>query len=270
MQYKFLKYLLSLFLILVLFGFSEKTINAATIINFDPKSINATDGQNITLKIYLNPQGLKNYTAKIKVDFPSDLLSVRSFTYATGWIPINISGYDSIDNANGFMVKSAGYPKPGIDSSTLFGTVVFVSNTKNSVAHISVDASSLALDSSNLNMVDVNHSDIATITTVDNLPVASTSSDASTNPNTSSNIVFDTQNQISSGQESTTTLNSTNTTLASTSSNISTATDNVLSASVINNGTFSDIDERVLIAVTALVLIAIIYLSVWRPFSRKK
>ncbi|MFA5158743.1 MAG: cohesin domain-containing protein [Patescibacteria group bacterium] len=124
---------------------------AATTVSLSPTNINATEGQNFNLTVKIDPQGLKNYTAKIELTYPTDLLRVNSFTFGTSWMPISQPGYDSIDNINGILVKTAGYPG-GIASQATFGTISF-SAKKTGTGIIKFGSNSLALDATNQNLL---------------------------------------------------------------------------------------------------------------------
>ncbi len=96
----------------------------ATLSSFSPTNINVTAGQNFSVVVSVNPNGVANYAEKIEVNFPADKLQVTSFTLAPNWMALTQSGYDSMDNTNGVLVKTAGYPS-GISSQTVFGTISF-------------------------------------------------------------------------------------------------------------------------------------------------
>ncbi|MEK7160515.1 MAG: hypothetical protein AAB724_00660, partial [Patescibacteria group bacterium] len=83
---------------------------AATSVLFTPVNVSVSQGQTFTLTIGVDPQGVKNYTAKMELSYPADLLEVESFTFANDWVQIFESGYDLIDNVNGLLIKTAGYP----------------------------------------------------------------------------------------------------------------------------------------------------------------
>lgn len=97
---------------------------AASTVSFSPTSINAAEGQDFNIMIAIDPQSVNNYTAKIELNYPTDILEVKSFTLESEWMAITQSGYDLIDNTNGVLIKTAGYPG-GISSAKTFGTVSF-------------------------------------------------------------------------------------------------------------------------------------------------
>lgn len=100
------------------------TASAATTVSFSPTNINATQGQNFNVVITVNPQGINNYAEKIELNYPSDILEVKSLSFGSAWMALTQSGYDVVDNTNGILVKTAGYPA-GFSSTATFGTVTF-------------------------------------------------------------------------------------------------------------------------------------------------
>lgn len=97
-----------------------------------------------SLSIYVNPSSVASYTAGANIKFPSDLVSIESFSYSSSWIPITTSGYDSIDNVSGRLIKTAGYPG-GFNSEVLLGTAIFKSKKAGAIT-ISTDKESYVLD----------------------------------------------------------------------------------------------------------------------------
>ena len=87
-------------------------------------SVDVTEGQNFNLVISVDPEGVKNYTTQMELSFPADLLEITAFDFVSGWMPLSQAGYDLIDNANGELNKTAGYPNGAADKQE-FGTVSF-------------------------------------------------------------------------------------------------------------------------------------------------
>src|SRR5487761_385930 len=100
------------------------TLAAASTASFSPSAIAVAPGQTFNLVISVDPQGAKDYTEKVGLNFPAGVLEVKSFTLGDNWMALSQSGYDSVDNTKGVLVKTAGYPG-GISSATTFGTVSF-------------------------------------------------------------------------------------------------------------------------------------------------
>lgn len=125
---------------------------AATSVSFTPVSVSVRQGQTFTLTIGVNPQGVKNYTAKTELHYPADLLEVKSFTFAPSWMPLAQPGYDLTDNTNGVFIKTAGYPG-GVSSSVIFGTVSFLAKKSGNGTITLNSGNSLALDANNQNVI---------------------------------------------------------------------------------------------------------------------
>ncbi|MBU4368154.1 hypothetical protein KJ575_00335 [Patescibacteria group bacterium] len=137
--------------ILAMFGVSVLAMPAlaATSVSLSPASVNVKAGQRFNAVIAINPQGASNYTVKIELKYPADLLEVKSFNFGSNWMPLSQSGYDLIDNENGVLIKTAGYPG-GISGAANFGTVSFLTK-KSGSGTIAIGNSSLALDANNQN-----------------------------------------------------------------------------------------------------------------------
>ena len=125
---------------------------AATSVSFTPVNVSVRQGQTFTLTIGVNPQGVKNYTAKTELHYPADLLEVKSFTFAPSWMPLAQTGYDLTDNTNGVLIKTAGYPG-GLSSTATFGTVSFLAKKSGNGTITLNSANSLALDANNQNVI---------------------------------------------------------------------------------------------------------------------
>ena len=119
---------------------------AATTASLSPATLNAVPGQRIDVIISVNPQGTANYAEKLEINYPADSLEVASFAYSSNWMALTQSGYDSVDNTNGVLVKTAGYPG-GITAPTVFGTVSFTAK-KAGNGMIKIGSTSLAFEAS--------------------------------------------------------------------------------------------------------------------------
>lgn len=131
-------------------GFASSAL-AGTSISFTPVTMSVEQGKTFTLTIKVAPQGAKNYTVKTELHYPADLLEVKSFVFTNSWMPIVQPGYDLIDNTNGVLIKTAGYPG-GVSSEATFGTVSFIAK-KSGNGTIVLDSNSLALDANNQNVL---------------------------------------------------------------------------------------------------------------------
>ncbi|MEK7125918.1 MAG: cohesin domain-containing protein, partial [Patescibacteria group bacterium] len=116
---------------------------AATTVSLLPQNVDVKVGQSFSVAVSVNPAGVKNYTIKLEMKYPADILEVESFTIAKGWTPWQQPGYYLIDNTNGILIQSAGYPG-GLTSTASFGTVVFKAK-KSGEAKIQVTGNSMAL-----------------------------------------------------------------------------------------------------------------------------
>jgi len=124
---------------------------AATTVSLSPVSVKAVSGKSFNVVIAVNPQGVSNYTEKIELDYPADLLQVKSFSLGSNWMALSQTGYDLVDNANGTLIKTAGYPG-GLSSSATFGTISFYAKKAGSGV-IKLGTGSLALDANNQNVL---------------------------------------------------------------------------------------------------------------------
>jgi len=124
---------------------------AATTVSLSPASVNVVSGKSFNVVVAVNPQGASNYTEKIELDYPADLLQVKSFSLGSNWMALSQTGYDLVDNANGTLIKTAGYPG-GLSSSATFGTISFYAKKAGSGV-IKLGTGSLALDANNQNVL---------------------------------------------------------------------------------------------------------------------
>lgn len=126
--------------------FTPILVLAATTASLSPASANVAVGQKFNIAISVNPQGTNDYAEKLEVNYPADILEATAFTFSGNWIAMTASGYDSIDNTNGSLIKTAGYPG-GFSSTTVFGTIYF-SAKKAGSGTIRIGNSSLAFQAS--------------------------------------------------------------------------------------------------------------------------
>lgn len=109
----------------------------ASTISLSSSNVSVKKGDIVKIIVSADSQGSYNYTFKSSVNFPSDLLSVDSWDWSEGWIPVAQVGYDELDNTNGVIVRTAGYGG-GIMTSKEFGVITFVAK-KSGQGTISVD-----------------------------------------------------------------------------------------------------------------------------------
>lgn len=139
-------------LLLCLLVFLALPVSAATL-STAPQSVNVKQGQNFNVVVSVDPQGVKSYTVKLELKFPAGLLEVKSFNFGDNysWVAISQPGYDSLDNAGGLLIKTAGYPK-GFSAPVTFGTVSFTAKKEGSGA-ITATNNSLVLDAESKNVI---------------------------------------------------------------------------------------------------------------------
>ena len=123
---------------------------AATTISLSPSNITITQGQSFNMSVKIDPQDIKNYTAKIQIQYPAELLEVKSFTFGGGWMMLSQPGYDLIDNAKGILIKTGGYPG-GLSKPITFGTVSFLAK-KPGDGIIKIGGDSIVLDGASHNV----------------------------------------------------------------------------------------------------------------------
>ncbi len=127
------------------------SVLAATNLSFSPVSIDLEPGDDFTVTVSVEPEQAV-YTVKLELNFPAELLEIKSFIFKEGWIPLSQNEYNLVDNENGLLVKTAGYPG-GLVSASEFGTISFsAKQAGNGVINISNN--SFALGSENQNILN--------------------------------------------------------------------------------------------------------------------
>lgn len=127
----------------MLFAF---TALAATTASITPTSVRVVAGQQFNVVVAVNPNGTSDYAEQLQIDYPANLLQVTAFNIGSSWMSLTQPGYDSIDNTNGVMIKTAGYTG-GITSQTPFGTITFTAE-KSGSGTISIGSGSQAFEKS--------------------------------------------------------------------------------------------------------------------------
>ncbi len=123
----------------------------AASVNLSPTVVSVTQGELFTVTISADPAGVKAYTVRTNLSFDASLVTVTDFTLAPKWLALSTAGYDSIDNTNGVLVKTAGYPG-GITAPTVFGTITFKAKAAGT-AHLNVMGQSMVLDENSKNAI---------------------------------------------------------------------------------------------------------------------
>jgi len=142
--------------------FSAMPAMAATSFSFSPATVNVTEGKVFTVSVASNPNGVANYTTKMVVSFPADLLEVRAFTMGDNWMPLVQPGYNLIDNVNGSLIKTGGYPNPGYSSIVNFGTITFYAK-KAGTGTVRVGTGSVSYDATNKNVIGTSPSIVSLV-----------------------------------------------------------------------------------------------------------
>ena len=138
-----LVYVIAVVMFLIFYG----KVSAISEVSLYPVNLSVSAGQKVNVNVLINPQNVNNYTFKMVVSYPANILSVSSFSFSNNnWVPLTQSGYDFVDNSMGVITKTAGYPG-GFSSSTNFGTITFTA-LRSGVGTIKLVNDSFSLDSS--------------------------------------------------------------------------------------------------------------------------
>ncbi len=124
-------------------------VSSASTISLSPETGTIYNGDSQKISIVVNPQSDKVYTTKIELKYPTGLFEVKSFTFSDGWMPLSQKGYDLIDNANGILIKTAGFAG-GLTDSKVLG-IFYLVPKKIGVGNVSVTKNSFNLDATNKN-----------------------------------------------------------------------------------------------------------------------
>ncbi len=167
----------TLALALCAFVGNEKVF-AVTNATLSPTTISSTLSSTFNVSIALNPQGTANFADKVEITYPADTLEMVSFTWASTWIPLTQSGYELVDNTNGIVIKTGGYPG-GFSSIQNFGTLTFRVK-KVGTGTIRIGNNSLAYESNRQTAITGNTTSVSVTS-----PTPSVTSPRSTTPVTS-------------------------------------------------------------------------------------
>ena len=100
------------------------TAFANTIAILSPETVIRGIDVEFDVTITIDTKDVENFTEKVEINFPSDLLEIQSFTFADTWMALPSDEYSLIDNENGTLIKTGGYPG-GVTGSVEFGTISF-------------------------------------------------------------------------------------------------------------------------------------------------
>lgn len=124
---------------------------SATNLLFSTLAVKVNQGESFDLTLSIDPKGVKNYTVITELKYPSRLLQVTSFNFADPWLPVPQPDYDLINNDNGVMVKTAGFPG-GFSREQVFGTATFKA-IKSGQGLIEVGGKTISLDASSRDVI---------------------------------------------------------------------------------------------------------------------
>ncbi len=139
------KFLATFFIFII--GFTAVSRAEASSVIFKPNVVSVQVGKTFTLPVVIDAEGTQQYTVRLFLTFSPDLLEVTSFSFAPNWIVLSQPGYDSIDNKQGELIKTAGFPK-GFSTPASFGTITFRAKNSGESAII-VGPKSFILDARN-------------------------------------------------------------------------------------------------------------------------
>lgn len=122
----------------------------ASSFEFVAQSALAHVGDTVQIPVYVNSEGVSAFVAQANIIFSKNLLWVKSFTLAPGWLPVSGEEYQFLDNGRGALRKTAGF-EGGVSGRVLFGNVEGII-TRNGDAEIYADSSSFILNKENKNV----------------------------------------------------------------------------------------------------------------------
>lgn len=88
-------------------------------------SASAALGDVIRIPVYVNAEEEPVVIADARIQFPRDLLWVKSFTIAPSWVAVSGETYNYVDNGSGVTRATAGFEE-GIHGHTLFGELELI------------------------------------------------------------------------------------------------------------------------------------------------
>lgn len=155
--------------------------------SISPSFVEVKKGESVSVVVKINPISNSIYTARLVLNYPSDLLSYDSAVFANGWVPL-ILGENSnlIDSQNGIIIKTAGYPG-GVPMNGADFAVISFTAKKTGSGNISTNAGTVAMNKKGFDKYSGNLSQSSIL--VLGAPVAPVSSNIAAAPvSTSENI----------------------------------------------------------------------------------
>jgi len=139
---------------------TKLTAVSDTYFSVSPSLIQVSEGQVVSVKVRVRPISNTVYTARLALNYPTELLDFESAILGSNWLPLAMGGNTYEDEANGLVVRTAGYPG-GTSNEVDFVTVFFTAK-KSGSGFISTNSGSVAMDSKGFNKFSgtVSHSSL--------------------------------------------------------------------------------------------------------------
>ena len=132
---------------IILFLFSPLILWAAADMSVVPQTGFYRVGETFTATVVVSDPTTPVYTARVELRYPPNLLAITNFTPTDGWVLLEQTEYNKIDNVTGVLIKTGAYPT-GFSSQKSIGTITFrVKASGNAV---------VTLEQSNLQVLDAN------------------------------------------------------------------------------------------------------------------
>ena len=122
-----------------------------------PISISTDNGSLISVQASVEPGSSTVYTTRLVLDYPTDLLTLNSVNYNSGWIPLSI-GNDNL-NSSSVVIRTAGLPG-GINSTRPFATITFLADGIGE-GNISLNTGSVLMNENNHDVFSDNGAQVA-------------------------------------------------------------------------------------------------------------
>lgn len=200
----------------------------AASIQLSPSTVSVTTGHTFTVQVIATPGSSPLYTVSAHVSFTPGVIAASSFSFGSTWMQVSQSGYDSIDNTGGTLVKTGGFPA-GFASPTTIGTITFTAENPGS-ATISVSGNSILLDQNSANEVSGTQGSVAV--TVTNPPATPATTQTTTQTTTAAGNTTPTTGTTTASGNGTTNAGQT----ASAASAIGTSSQTAAIGSIFNSG----------------------------------
>lgn len=137
-------------------------------------TITVSAGQTFSLPVSVDPYEEGQYTVRLVAQFSPEVLEVADFSFASSWLALSQPGYDLVDNTNGQLVKTAGYPQ-GFTVAQTFGTITFRAKQAGETT-IAVGAQSFILNAENTDTLHSRPQALVRITEAESVAPAPTAS----------------------------------------------------------------------------------------------